>query len=202
MASPDGSFVHHPTTSTHPTQFESELESLFAEVNALSLVLNRAVHVEFAGDELSAGEKSMLRILKRNGPQTVPQIARARCTSRQNIQVQVNRLARQGCLETKINPGHKRSVLLCLSARGERLLGAAEQQHNQLNARLEPFLVANQLRAALEVLRGLRGLLEPQAAPGNHVPVPDTPAEALSLKADLDSEKLAEEDTVLPVNLL
>jgi DNA-binding MarR family transcriptional regulator len=204
MASPDAFLAHLPSVPSHATQFERELESLFSEVNALSLVLNRTVHLEFAEGELSAGEKSVLQILKRRGPQTVPQIARARSTSRQNIQIQVNRMARQGCVEIKINPAHKRSALLYLSAHGGRLLSAAEQQQNQLSARLEPLLVEDQLRTAVEVLRKVRDLLEqPQPARVNHEPIPDARNQGPALPAAAAlSDEPAKEELALPVNLL
>jgi DNA-binding MarR family transcriptional regulator len=204
MASPDASFAHRPAVPAHPTQLEGELESLFAEVNALSLMLNRAAHVEYAGGELSAGEASVLQILKRSGPQTVPQIARERSTSRQNIQMQVNRLAKQGCVETSINPAHMRSALLYLTAKGESLLSAAQQQQNQLSARIEPSLTLERLRAALQVLRGVRDLLDQQKPTRvNNGPLPIARSQRPDLRATASpSQEMAEEEAALPVNLL
>ena len=50
-------------------------------------------------DSLHSGEWSILRILEQAGACTVPQIARARSTSRQNVQIIINRLSAAGQVE-------------------------------------------------------------------------------------------------------
>src|SRR5207247_10216928 len=63
------------------------------------------------GDAVGAGEISVLRALSEHGAHTVPQIARLRDTSRQNIQILVNRLASQGLVEFSSNPDRKSTRL-------------------------------------------------------------------------------------------
>jgi len=61
----------------------------------------------------------MMHSLKWGGPQTVPQIARARPVSRQRIQKLADEMAAEGLIEFVDNPAHKRSKLVRLTAKGE-----------------------------------------------------------------------------------
>src|SRR6184192_1276169 len=90
------------------------LEALFEEVRLLAKRLRLPGNSTEPGDAVGAGEISVLRALSEQGTQTVPQIARLRGTSRQNIQILVNRLASQGLVEFSSNPAHKRSELVNL----------------------------------------------------------------------------------------
>ncbi|MSP88307.1 MAG: MarR family transcriptional regulator [Alphaproteobacteria bacterium] len=65
------------------------------------------------------GNWGLMRSLALEGPQTVPQLARARPVARQRIQKIADELAAAGLVEFVDNPGHKRSKLLRLTARGE-----------------------------------------------------------------------------------
>src|SRR5436190_22545756 len=83
-----------------------EVESLLAEVAALALRLQQATRFADPKGQLLAGAANVLQLLAQSGPQTVPQIAMARGTSRQNIQIVVNRLVTVGYLEAVQNPAH------------------------------------------------------------------------------------------------
>src|SRR6266436_1557435 len=99
------------SSETAENDVSHEVETLLAEVAALA---NRLKQASWFGDskgQLLAGAANVLQILARSGSQTVPQIARARATSRQNIQVVVNRLVTVGYVEAVQNPAHKRSML-------------------------------------------------------------------------------------------
>jgi DNA-binding MarR family transcriptional regulator len=62
------------------------------------------------GDEgRGAVRRGILRGVVRFGPQTVPEMARARSVTRQNVQPVVDALVRQGLLERAPNPSHRRS---------------------------------------------------------------------------------------------
>jgi DNA-binding MarR family transcriptional regulator len=61
----------------------------------------------------------VLRSLKLEGAQTVPQIARSRPVSRQHIQKLANTMISDGVIEFVENPAHKRSKLLQLTSKGE-----------------------------------------------------------------------------------
>ena len=65
------------------------------------------------------GVGGLLRSLKADGPQTVPQLARARPVARQRIQRLVDECATAGLVEFGDNPAHRRSKLIRLTAKGE-----------------------------------------------------------------------------------
>lgn len=56
-----------------------------------------------------AVRRGILRGVVRFGPQTVPEMARARSVTRQNVQPVVDALVREGLLDRVPNPGHRRS---------------------------------------------------------------------------------------------
>jgi DNA-binding MarR family transcriptional regulator len=137
-------------------RFLKRLEELFAEVNALA---NRLRKSGDDGDTVQVAALSVLRILHRDGPLTVPEIARIRATSRQNIQILVNRLVAAGQAELRNNPAHKRSVLVQITVRGRDFLSSATEQETKSLARLWPGMSEAKVVSAAEALRQLRGLL-------------------------------------------
>lgn len=109
--------------------------------------------------EIAPGGMDVLRILDEAGPQTVPQIARLRCTSRQNIQILVNRLLQAGCVELGKNAAHKRSPLLHLTEPGREHLAGTSDQEATLLDRLSSAASEAEIGATLELLRRLRQTL-------------------------------------------
>ena len=102
----------------------ASLESLLVEVTALANQLRKTTALKPRHDNSPQGGWSILQTLGRLGPQTVPDIARTRALSRQNIQVLVNRLESQGYVAVTPNPAHKRSGLVELTEHGRRSLAA------------------------------------------------------------------------------
>jgi len=118
----------------------------------------RAVAEEVHGQgEASAGRRGVLRSLARGGPQTVPQLARARPVSRQHIQSLVNALAADGLVELVANPAHKRSPLVRLTAAGARRIEAMAARERTLLGVLRIGVTQAELRSAAETLRRVRG---------------------------------------------
>jgi DNA-binding MarR family transcriptional regulator len=135
------------------------LARLFAEVNSLSIRLRTTFGLRHSAQERPAGEKGVLQALERHGPRTVPQIGQVRHTSRQNIQILVNRLAADGYIELTTNPAHKRSPLVQLTEKGRVWLGGTARREDQA---LEPVLASMddaQVNAAAECLRAIREVL-------------------------------------------
>ena len=141
------------------TDAPAGLQALFAEVSSLAGRLRAVTGSNHPGDQLPIGGLSVVRVLIGHGPQTVPQIARLRGTSRQNIQMLVNRLEAEGCVELSHNPAHKRSGLVSLTELGKALFStAAEQEANFLADIAASFPEAEVLSAA-SLLRRLREML-------------------------------------------
>lgn len=150
---PDESSAVAPSGT--PNESLPDLEKLLAEVNALWFRLNQLGRAR----GLPAGAHKLLQVLEREGPQSVPEISRRRCTSRQNIQIVVNRLVAQGCVELLKNPGHRRSSLVGLTERGRSLLAQGTSQNVAVLEPLRHALGEAEVTDALEVLTKIRRLL-------------------------------------------
>jgi len=133
---------------------DSFRESLVALLTEVGAIANR-LKLE-SGAELPAGAGSILQILELHGSQTVPQIASKRVTSRQNIQMLANRLAREGLIEFSGNPAHKRSSLVVLTAKGTQLLSQASQAQQNFLERLAAEIPEHELTASATLLRKIR----------------------------------------------
>ncbi len=136
------------------------VEELIAETVALCRRL-RAVSNEAHGDSrISAGMRGVMSSLEAQGPQTVPQMARARPASRQHIQELVNRLLEPGLVELTENPAHKRSSFVHLTEQGRKELAAIRRRERALLAAMPLGIPKKELKAATETLRSLRAVFE------------------------------------------
>ena len=138
------------------TESVAGLRDLFTEVNALAIQLRKG---DEEGHAMEAAGLGILRILQQDGPLTVPEIARIRATSRQNIQILVNRLVAGGLLEVTNNPAHKRSALLQLTDRGRKLGTAAADEEAKSLAKLWQGVSEAEVRTAAGALHQLRTML-------------------------------------------
>lgn len=137
-------------------QKEQAVEILVDEVVALYHLLRVVVARIHSDANLTAAERGVLRGLDRIGPQTVPQMARARPVSRQYIQAVVNQLGRRGLVELVPNPAHKRSSLVRLTSKGKKLAEAVAHKEEAFLAELQIDLSEKELLLASSVLRKLR----------------------------------------------
>ncbi|HWI59078.1 MAG TPA: MarR family transcriptional regulator, partial [Bacillota bacterium] len=135
------------------------LLGLFTEVNALAIQLKKTTPLQPDG-EIAATRRNVLQVLAQRGPLTVPRIARLRATSRQNTQILVNRLVREGYLELQPNPDHKRSALVQLTAAGRALLETANEREAKSLAGLGSHLTPVEVRSTAELLGRLRRWLK------------------------------------------
>jgi DNA-binding MarR family transcriptional regulator len=180
----------------------AELDSLLSEVNTLATQLKQGRQPFESQRDWSGGVRSVLLALSRQGAQTVPEIGRLRCTSRQNIQIVVNRLKRDGLAELEVNPAHKRSALVRLTEKGRELVKEMEKAEESLLQSALAELSHEQLSSATECLRRLRHLL------GGNGTQPDSGKErpwskrgSIAKKPVVAEEAPAEEES-FPVNLL
>ena len=101
--------------STADAAFHDKLQVLFAEATALANQLRKTAASGPRQADSPGGGWSVLQVLGRLGPLTVPAIARNRTVSRQSIQTLVNRLEPHGCVALAANPAHKKSGLVHLT---------------------------------------------------------------------------------------
>jgi DNA-binding MarR family transcriptional regulator len=204
---------HNPVQPTSGNGLQDELEFLFLEVNALATRLKVAARQLHFETRLPAGGRAILQGLARNGPQSVPQLARARATSRQNIQTLVNRFETEGWVEFAVNPAHKRSDLVQLTERGRELLaGALDREASYLAPLLSHSSEADVLAAAV-LLKEIRAALGTQTfmpAVGvnrrksrSRSRKPQPPSAVATLRTQTLTEPTTpEEESGLPLNLL
>lgn len=136
---------------------EEAFEALGREVRGLFHQLRatgEAIHA--AHDALPVSQRAVLESLHRDGPATVPALARARPVSRQHIQVLVNALLEAGLVEAAENPGHRRSPQIALTAAGRRRFEAMRARERRALAGQPLPVSAAELRSAARVLRVLR----------------------------------------------
>ena len=117
---------------------------------------------------------SVLQTLHQLGPKTVPQVARAHSTSRQNIQSSVNRLLADGYVELAPNPEHRRSALVRLTVRGKKVVRTMRNGEAKSLKYVQLDATATEINAAIVVLRRLRARLSPE----NSADESRTPVEA------------------------
>lgn len=141
------------------------VEAVGAVVDATRRLFHqlRAAASEVHGQgELTAARRGVLESLARDGPRTVPELARARPTTRQHIQVVVNALLADGLVERLDNPAHRRSKLVRVTAAGAATMAAMAAREAAIYAELAPGLSAAELGRAVRTLESLRRALAAQ----------------------------------------
>ena len=113
------------------------------------------------GDEArGAARRWTLRRLRRDGPSTVPQLARARAIRRQSIQPVVDALVREGLVLGTSNPRHARSMRFSLTDAGARLVERLDRVDDRVLRAVSRGIAERDLAIAAETLRRLRGGFE------------------------------------------
>jgi DNA-binding MarR family transcriptional regulator len=110
--------------------------------------------------EMSGGLRGILRRLNKLGEQTVPQMARDRSVSRQNVQMLVNQLAEDGYVEFVKNPAHKRSPFVRLTAAGKKAVEAMNRREEKLFSKTGIGVSDETMREAAETLSLVRSFFE------------------------------------------
>ena len=128
---------------------------LIVEVTRAFFRLRAAGRDLGAVDAGGAGRWGFLRSLRIDGPQTVPQLARARPVARQYVQTMANALAAEGLIEFVDNPAHRRSRLMRLTPKGERLYDKVDARVLREAARMARDFDPRQLATTVDVLRRL-----------------------------------------------
>jgi DNA-binding MarR family transcriptional regulator len=108
----------------------------------------------------STARRGILRGLVRYGAQTVPKLARARSVTRQHVQEVVDALVREGYVELKPNPAHKRSPLVIPTARGERLVEEMDAIDNAVLGSINDAAPSRDLETTAKTLQRLREAFE------------------------------------------
>ncbi|SDM33530.1 DNA-binding transcriptional regulator, MarR family [Streptomyces sp. cf386] len=102
---------------------------------------------------VSVGVRSVLVLLHRYGPMTVPQMGRVMALTRQFVQRMVNDALARGWAEATVNPAHQRSSLIRITDEGEAVITAILAREHALNRQVGGELTEDELRACVRVLK-------------------------------------------------
>lgn len=102
---------------------------------------------------VSVGVRSVLVLLHRYGPMTVPQMGRLMTLTRQFVQRMVNDALARGWAETTPNPAHQRSSLIRITDEGEAVITAILAREHALNRQVGGELTDAELQACVRVLK-------------------------------------------------
>jgi DNA-binding MarR family transcriptional regulator len=111
-----------------------------------------------APDRITAGKRGVLVSLHRLGPQTVPEMARARPVSRQHIQSLVNSLSDTGYVEFIDNPAHRGSPLVRLTPAGRVLINGILRREAGPMSRVAKAVPLGDLKKTLRTLRTINAV--------------------------------------------
>jgi len=131
-------------------------------INEVRLLNNRLVELvdELHDDSsITAPQRAVLEFILRNGPATVPTIARDRGVTRQHIQTISNELKSLDLIKPQQNPAHQRSPMHELTKAGRKTIDDLfERERDYLAARVSD-LNENQLITTAQTLADLRHAL-------------------------------------------
>lgn len=103
----------------------------------------------------SVGVRSVLDLLHRFEPMTVPQMGRIMALSRQFVQRTVNEAVAHGWAEAVPNPAHQRSSLIRLTDEGRTVITAILAREHAVNRQVGGGLTDADITACVRVLKEL-----------------------------------------------
>ena len=109
--------------------------------------------------EVNASMRFVLENLSVTGEKTVPEIARSKNVSRQHIQIVVNDLLDKGLVASRANPSDKRSLLISLTERGDRIFSEIWNRELVEVQNLAEYFTAEELRVTSKTLQKLSKFL-------------------------------------------
>jgi DNA-binding MarR family transcriptional regulator len=180
---------------------------LLNQINAVAIRLRqRAQAGPGAESGISGAEHAVLDLINRSGALTVPQIAQERFTSRQNIQILVDRLDNQGHVEIVGNPAHKRSVLVRLTELGRAWLAADERSRNQFHNQIGALFSGEEVVLLTSALSKLHGALAGASSQKESGPRPNPSSLQPKKASNVLQEQVVKPETLeeeeFPLNLL
>jgi DNA-binding MarR family transcriptional regulator len=146
---------------------DQRFDALSALVDETILLFHRfraAAETIHGEGESTAARRGVLRGLMKGGPQTVPQMARARPVSRQHIQTLVNALLEDGLVALEPNPAHRSSPIVALTSEGKSRLVEIEKRERRAFASVAASIDPRELRAAARTLAAVREAVAAEVA--------------------------------------
>lgn len=192
--------------SALPALPRTDAEAFLSELQNLAHRLNRILRALEVAEGLAPATREVLEALRSGGPRTVPQLARLRGTSRQNVQIMVNRLEKDGWVRSMPNSAHKRSDLIAATSKTESVLESSFDPQEKVAALMAQEVSRPDLIAGLHLLARLKQLLHqiqaPENSSGNPAGNNKSPAKHASPGRTEVNSAWQTEENELPVNLL
>jgi len=139
-----------------PRSDEEQLFEVIRRVRPLYRALLSAVESRLEGTGISVALRGVLEILAEDGPQAVPQIARAHGVGRQFVQRTVDEAAAAGLVCSEDNPAHRRSPLFDLTDKGRAAFAKIRRQEMAVTRRVAAGLSRADVAAALRVVKHMK----------------------------------------------
>jgi DNA-binding MarR family transcriptional regulator len=136
-----------------PEELGHRVSEVFDLVGALYRRGLRKLEQGEAIEGVSVGVRSVLTLLHRYGPMTVPQMARIMALTRQFVQRMTNDALDRGWVEATPNPAHQRSSLIRITGEGEAVITAILAREHALNRQVGGELTEAELTACVRVLK-------------------------------------------------
>ncbi|MGX1240256.1 DNA-binding MarR family transcriptional regulator [Streptomyces pseudovenezuelae] len=137
-----------------PDDLGHRVSEVFDLVGALYRRGLRTLEQDEADRGMSVGVRSVLVLLHRYGPMTVPQMARIMALTRQFVQRMTNEAIDRGWTRAVPNPAHQRSSLIRITDEGTAIITAVLAREHALNRQVGGGeLTDAELRACVRVLK-------------------------------------------------
>lgn len=149
-----------PPRRLRKAHVQGELRAVVDEVIGLFHRLRYVAEEIYGEGGRSTARRGILRGLARYGAQTVPQLARARSVTRQDVQPVVDALAREGLVALVANPAHARSRLVRVTPEGARLVQEMDTVDARVLDAVGADLTAKDLATTARTLSELRRRFE------------------------------------------
>ncbi|MEU2426827.1 MarR family transcriptional regulator [Streptomyces sp. NPDC007851] len=144
-----------PGAPLAPDELGERITEVFDLIGPLYRRAFRKVEQGEQVEGASVGVRSVLDLLRRYEPMTVPQMGRIMALSRQFVQRTVNEAVARGWAEVTPNPAHQRSSLIRLTDEGRATITAVLAREHALNRQVGGGLTDADLTACVRVLREL-----------------------------------------------
>ncbi|MFJ9147528.1 MarR family winged helix-turn-helix transcriptional regulator [Streptomyces sp. NPDC102270] len=137
-----------------PDDLGHRVSEVFDLVGALYRRGLRKLEQDEVAGGVSVGVRSVLVLLHRYGPMTVPQMARLMALTRQFVQRMTNEAMDRGWAEATPNPAHQRSSLIRITDEGVAVITAILAREHALNRQVGGGQLTDaELQACVRVLK-------------------------------------------------
>ena len=112
------------------------------------------------GTGINASQRAVLEFLSQHQPQTVSNMAREKTVSRQHIQTLVNDLLSLELVQSQENPAHKRSPLISMTEKGNKLFKKITQREMKVLGAMAGEFNEKNVTTSIRTLKAIRDYLK------------------------------------------